>query len=116
MTARRPALLLAAALALAAGSVQAKEASKENTATYTSFDALTATIWRTDGRRGVLTVQGGLDIQDARLRTSAKSFTPILRDAYVRALNVYAQALVPVLQLHVREQEAEIVLAGTEPG
>jgi hypothetical protein len=90
------ALAAAAAAALAAGpAALAKDAPKGNTATYTSFDALTATIWRTDGRRGVLTVQGGLDVADPALRAKAAASGPVLRDAYVRALNVYAQSLVP---------------------
>ena len=100
--------MLSAALC---GVSQAKDAPKGNTATYTSFDALTATIWRTDGHRGVLTVQGGLDVQDATLRARAAQSAPLLRDAYVRALNVYAQSLVPgappdVDQISLRLQRA----------
>ena len=105
-------LVLAAALALAfGGTAQAKEAAKQSTATYASFDALTATIWRTDGRRGVLTVQGGVDVPDPALRARASASAPLLRDAYISALNVYAQSLVPgsppdVDQIALRLQRA----------
>ena len=107
-----PLIVLAAALALAVGApAQAKEALKQNTATYTSFDALTATIWRADGRRGVLTVQGGVDVPDARLRARTSASAPLLRDAYLQARNVYAQSLVPgsppdVDQISMRLQRA----------
>ena len=105
-------LAVVAVLALtAAAPALAKDASKQNTATYTSFDALTATIRRPDGRRGVLTIQAGLDVQDAALRARAAAFAPVLRDAYVRVLNVYAQGLIPgaapdVDQIGMRLQRA----------
>jgi flagellar basal body-associated protein FliL len=105
-------LPLVLAMVLAAGAPAfAKEAMKQSTATYNSFDALTATVWRADGRRGVLTVQGGLDVQDGALRARAAASGPVLRDAYVRALNVYAQSLVPgalpdVDQIGMRLQRA----------
>ena len=107
----RFALALAASLALAGGPVLAKEAAKQNTTTYTSFDALTATVWRTDGRRGVLTVQGGVDVPDPRLRARTSASAPLLRDAHIRALNVYAQSMVPgalpdVDQIAMRLQRA----------
>ena len=114
MTFARLARSLPLIAALALGPVSgalAKEAAKQNTATYTSFDALTATVWRLDGRRGVLTVQGGVDVQDAALRARTAAFGPVLRDAYVRALNVYAQSLTPgappdVDQISMRLQRA----------
>ncbi len=110
-TLRSIALALALSLAGQAGAAWAKEASKTNTATYTSFDALTATIWRPDGRRGVITVQAGLDVKDPGLRARAQSEAPILRDAYVTSLNVYAAALTPgappdVDQIALRLQQA----------
>ena len=107
-----PPVLIAAAFALSASPAAfAKEAVKQNTTTYTSFDALTATVWRSDGRRGVLTVQGGVDVQDAAFRARAAAYAPLLRDAYVRALNVYAQGLTPgappdIDQLSMRLQRA----------
>ena len=107
-------LVLAAALALTAPGAPAalaKDAPKMNTLTYTSFDALTATVLRANGRRGVLTVQGGLDVKDAALRTRAAASQPLLRDAYIRALSVYAASLTPgsppdVDQIGMRLQRA----------
>ena len=108
---------VATALALAtlgSGSpqpAQAKDAPKLNTLTYTSFDALTATVSRSDGRRGVLTVQGGLDVKDPALRARAAASQPRLRDAYIRALSVYAASIIPgappdVDQIGMRLQRA----------
>ena len=78
-----------------AGGAAAAGSEHLNTATYTSFDALTANIRRLDGRRGVLTVQGGLDVKDPALRARAKVSGPLLRDAYVRALSLYAASMAP---------------------
>ncbi len=117
MRARRRLASLAiglAVLAIGAGgrqAAQAKEAVKNNTLTYTSFDALTATVFRSDGRRGVLTVQGGLDVPDPALRARAAASQPRLRDAYIRTLSVYAASLIPgappdVDQIGMRLQRA----------
>ena len=95
MRVRLPLAVVALTTALAAQPLQAKEAIKSNTVTYTSFDALTATVFRPDGRRGVLTVQGGLDVKDPTLRARAMASEPRLRDAYIRALTVYAASLTP---------------------
>ena len=85
-----------ASLVLAGGGPTfAKPSTKQNTATYTAFDALTASVRHANGRRGVLTVQGGLDVQDPVLRARADASGPLLRDAYVRTLSVYAAALEP---------------------
>ena len=92
---RRRLVLLTLAVALAVQPALAKEAIKSNTLTYTSFEALTATVSRADGRRGVLTVQGGLDVQDPTLRARATASQPRLRDAYIRTLSVYAASLIP---------------------
>ena len=111
---RRSAAILATVAALAVigpGPAEDKDAPKTNTLTYTSFDALTATVFRSDGRRGVLTVQGGLDVKDPALRARAAASQPRLRDAYIRALTVYAASLTPgappdVDQIGLRLQRA----------
>ncbi len=89
-----PAAVAALALACAAQAV-ARGSTKLNTATYTAFDALTASVRHANGRLGVLTVQGGLDVQDPALRARTAASGPLLRDAYVRTLSVYAAALEP---------------------
>lgn len=108
---RRAVLAAATLVLLAVTPATARDVEKNSTVTYTSFDALTATIWREDGRRGVLTVQGGLDVQDAALRARTAQSGPLLRDAYVRVLNVYAAGLTPgappdVDQIELRLQQA----------
>ena len=110
MRRRALALILLCALAGAAPA-SASKSTLGNTLTYTAFDALTATLRRLDGRRGVLTVQGGLDVQDPALRARAAASGPRLRDAYIRTLDLYAASLTPgappdVDQIGFRLQQA----------
>ena len=104
--------VLGCALVLAsAGAAFAGDSKRLNTATYTSFDALTASILRPNGRRGVLTVQGGLDVKDPALKVRADASAPLLRDAYVRTLSIYSASLAPgaapdVDQIALRLQRA----------
>jgi hypothetical protein len=60
---------------------------------YIALKMLTGVTVRTDGSRGVLTVEGGLDIPDARLRHHAELVLPRLRAAYAQAVQTYAAAL-----------------------
>jgi len=113
---RRAALVLLCALATASPALAGKSTAG-NTATYTAFDALTATIRRPDGRRGVLTVQGGLDVQDSALRARAAASAPRLRDAYIRTIDLYASSLTPgappdVDQIGFRLQQATDAVLG----
>ena len=63
---------------------------------YIQFPALTASITRATGGRGVLTVELGLDVPgDNNLHDRALASEPRLRDAYVRFLQIYASGLVP---------------------
>lgn len=92
--------LCAALVALsAAGAARAGEAQGEKKkgggVSYIQFPTLTATVFRPDGRRGVLTVEAGVDIPDARLRTRAGLLLPRLRAAYVQLLGTYAAGLPP---------------------
>ena len=57
---------------------------------FLQFPTLTASVTRPAGRRGVLTVEVGLDVADERLRERAAASTPRLRDAFVRYLTAYA--------------------------
>lgn len=86
-------VLPGAALAGAHGGGEPKK--KGGGETYIQFPTLTATILRTTGRRGVLTVETGLDVPDGKLREIAFVSQPRLRDAYVRFLQTYAQGLGP---------------------
>jgi len=62
---------------------------------YLQLETLTATAMHADGRRGVLTVEIGLDIPDAGLRERANLSRPRLRAAYVQRLQIYAAGLAP---------------------
>ena len=47
------------------------------------------------GKRGVLTVECGLDVQDAGLRERAKQSMPRLRSAFASTVRTYAAGLPP---------------------
>ncbi len=78
--------------AMAAEKVEKKKGGGES---FLQLPTLTATIWRGDGRRGVLQVDVGLDIPDAGLRQRAGQSVPLLRDAYTRLLLLYAPSIRP---------------------
>ena len=89
-------IALSAALVLTAAPALASEAPAKGaapTSHYLAFPTLTATVFRTDRRRGVMAVDATLDIPDNALRARAASLQPRLRAAYAQALNVYAASL-----------------------
>jgi hypothetical protein len=73
----------------------AADPKKKGGATFVPIETLTATITRPDGRRGVLTLDVGLDIPDAKLRQEAELVTPRLRAAFVQVLQTYAAGISP---------------------
>ena len=84
-----------APLLLAAAPVLAGEKSDKPKTSYVEVQPVTVTLLRPGGRRGALTVELGLDVPDAKLRTRAEQSTPLLRDAYVRIVQAYAFGLAP---------------------
>jgi hypothetical protein len=96
---RRKVLALIFALPAAMGPLaaraapQADEKKKGGGISYVQFRALTATVFRADGRRGVLTVEAGIDVPDAGLRARVNINQPRLRAAYVQFLETYAGGL-----------------------
>jgi flagellar basal body-associated protein FliL len=62
---------------------------------FLQFPTLTASLTRPGGRRGVLTVEAGLDVADAALRGRAQASIPRLRNAYVAYLTTYAATVPP---------------------
>lgn len=88
-------LLLAAALGAAPGSVlAASDAKKEEKAvTFFQLDPINAIVLRRDGRRGVMTVEAGMEVKDPELMKRAQASTPRLRAAFAQALMVYAAGL-----------------------
>ena len=95
---QRRALLLALALILLARpllSLKPEEKKKGGGQDYIQIPTLTATLTRPDGRRGVLTVETGVDVPDKKLHDLADSSTPRLRAAYANVVMTYAASLSP---------------------
>jgi hypothetical protein len=63
--------------------------------TFIRFPTVTATILRPNGQRGVLTVETGVDVPDAGLRTRAEQSAPRLRAAYNTVVQQIASAMLP---------------------
>jgi hypothetical protein len=89
--------VLAGPILVGAGAAQAEGAQKKKGGglNYIQFDTLTATIIRPSGRRGVMTVDTGIDVPNAGLHQRAMLSLPILRAAYVQWLTSYAASLGP---------------------
>ncbi|HEY8615222.1 Tat pathway signal protein [Phenylobacterium sp.] len=64
-------------------------------ASYLVVQTLTGTTNKGGGRRGVFTVECGLDVQDGALRTRAEQSMPRLRAAYSQVVQSYAAGLPP---------------------
>jgi hypothetical protein len=94
------ALLLAAAVpgaALASSKKKEEGDPKKRSggASYIVIQTLTATTNKGGGRRGVFTVECGLDVQDAAMRARVEQYLPRLRAAYVQIVQSYAAGLPP---------------------
>lgn len=93
---RRLFLSLAALAALPASAIASSGGSDNKTASQTTYLALgnlLGTTVRVDGRRGVLSVDCGLDVPDPALRKRAEQSVPRLRAAYVQTVQSYAAGL-----------------------
>ncbi len=64
-------------------------------ASYLRLPTITANVMRPGGRRGVMTVETGVDTPDAALRTRVAQSAPRLRAAYAAAVQQSASALLP---------------------
>lgn len=91
--------LIAAALALtvlpqaARAAEDDKKKKKSGGATYIPIDTLTGATNKPGGRRGVMTVECGLDVPDNALRERADASLPRLRAAYLQTVLIYAGGL-----------------------
>ena len=92
---RRLLLTLAglAALPAAARASGGEEKKKAGGETYLPMDTMLGTTIRPDGRRGVLSVDCGLDVPDKALRARAEQSIPRLRAAYFQVVQAYAAGL-----------------------
>jgi hypothetical protein len=87
------ALGLAAAVLPTAAARAGDDKKKTGGESYLPIDTLTAYTTKPNGRRGVMTVDCGLDIPDANLRSRAQLVLPRLRAAYVQQVQIYAGGL-----------------------
>ena len=83
--------LLAAPLTGRAGEGGAPESQQP----YLPLKSVAVSVFRQGGRRGVLTVEVGVDVRDPRLRNRIELYQPLLNSAYVSALQPYALGLGP---------------------
>jgi len=90
---RRAALLALLALAVTRPAGAAEEKKKAGGLTYIQINTLTGTTNRGGGRRGVLTVECGIDVADDKLRDYANKSLPRLRAVYVQTVQTYAAGL-----------------------
>lgn len=88
-------LLAASALLTAVPAAAGEKKDDKSKTSFVEVRPLSATLLRPGGRRGVLTVELGLDVPDPVLRTRTEQSAPILRDAYVRVVQAYAFSLSP---------------------
>ena len=94
MSPRLPLLIVLGATLLTAPAL-AGERKKGGGVSFIQMPPLAAIAFRPDGRRGVLSVETGLDVKDESLRARAQAMTPRLRDAYVSSVQSYARTLGP---------------------
>ena len=86
---------VAGAATLPAGAARAEEHKKGGGDTFIQMSTLAANVMRANGRRGVMTVEIGIDVPDAGLHTRAQQSTPLLISAYGDLLRTYAAGLSP---------------------
>lgn len=97
---RRAFLALAALGAAAPSSVLASSGEGEKKkkvagSNYVPIDTISASTNKPGGKRGVFSVNCGLDIPDEKLREKAQLILPRIRAAYVQTVQVYAAGLAP---------------------
>ena len=95
MDRRRLVRLAALAALVPAIAAAGEEGGKKRSggANYIVLQTLLGTTIKPDGRRGVLSVECGLDVADPVLRTRAEQSVPRLRSAFVETVQAYARGL-----------------------
>jgi len=88
-------LVIASTLAASPAPALASSAKKEEkpAVTYFAFKPLTAIALRRDGRRGVLTLEAGIEAKDPKLMERAQQSEPRLRAAFAQVLMTYASGM-----------------------
>jgi hypothetical protein len=88
-------LVLACAVSVAPAPATANEGKKEKApaVTYFALQPLTAVALRRDGRRGVLTLEAGIEAKDPKLMERAQQSMPRLRAAFAQVLMTYTAGM-----------------------
>ena len=90
--------LLTLSLALAAAPAVAKaggpSSSSASQPSYTRLGSLTASVVRSGGRRGVLSVEAGIDVPDEAFRAAAIQSVPRLRAACSQVVRTFGAAMI----------------------
>ncbi|WP_029086211.1 hypothetical protein [Brevundimonas aveniformis] len=86
-------LILAAAPTVAQASGPSGGSTSQ--ARFTTLGVLTATLVRSGGRRGVLTVEAGIDVENEALRASVAQSVPRLRAAFSQVVRTFGAAMLP---------------------
>jgi hypothetical protein len=92
---RRLTICAFAALAAVLWTEPGHAADKKAKDSYVQLQTLAVSTVRPGGRHGVLTVEVGVDATDAALRDKVDLCTPLLRSAYISALQPYGLGLQP---------------------
>lgn len=87
-----PMLLAAATPALAAGG---GAGASGRAGGYIRYPTITATIMRADGRRGVMTVETGVDVADPAMHLRAQQAQPRVRAVFAILVQREAETLLP---------------------
>lgn len=90
---RRLALAALVALVPTAALASGGEKKKGGGLSYIQIQTLTASIYRRNGSRGVMTMEVGVDVANDQLRELAAASAPRLRAAYAQVLQIYASGL-----------------------
>ena len=110
----------AGAMGASASGTWAADKPKAGGDSYTPVRTLTANTFSADGRRGVFSVECGLDAPDPAVRVRVVGLMPRLRDAFAGRLQVFASALrpgqVPDLDLLARLMQADTDRVIGRPG
>lgn len=111
----RRALLGLAAVAATAAPAKASsgggEESSSSGGTYMRLPVVTATLMMTNGRRGVLSIETGVDVPDAALRARARASGPRLRSAYNEAAQRFANGMRPGMAPDIDQLSAALQTA-----
>ena len=100
-----------ALLGMKSQTLKTSEGSTAPQPSYLRLPTITANVIRAGGRRGVMTVETGIDTADAALRARVAQSAPRLRAAYAVVVQQAASALLPGAPPDVERLVAQLQLA-----